>query len=206
ISLNVLGVEDVQVAAGKFHCYKVELPEIRQTFWIGVDGSRPVVKMETMGVTIELVSAHRVDSTAPVTYQDAKVGLSVTASPGWIVQPEQPSGKDEINLFLLDPEPKGSVILWAQPKKIEKSEITRHLRAAVDEHVEKRSKYLKDYKVRPETMQMRQVGGDQALSCVAEFVDDKKGMVEYLTFVRSENTILLFSATVEASGLDEFRK
>ncbi|HEV2962060.1 MAG TPA: tetratricopeptide repeat protein [Candidatus Angelobacter sp.] len=206
ISLNVLGVEDVQVAAGKFHCYKVELPEIRQIFWIGVDGARQVVKMETMGVTIELVSTHRVDSTAPVTYQDAKVGLSVTASPGWIVQPEQSSGKDETNLFLLDPEPKGSVVLWAQAKKTEKSEIARQLRSAVDEHVEKRSKFLTDYKIRPETIQMRQIGGNQALSCVAEFTDDKKEMVEYLTFVRSENTTSSFSAMVESSGLDEFRK
>lgn len=206
ISLNVLAVEDVQVTAGKFHCYKVELPEIRQTFWISVDGARQVVKMETMGVTIELVSVHRVDSTAPVPYQDAKIGLSFTASPGWIVRPEQPSEKDETNLFLLDPEPKGSAVLWAQVKKTEKSEIARQLRAAVDEQVEKRSKYLKDYKIRPETMQVRQVGGNQALSCVAEFVDDKKEMVEYLTFVRSENTTSLFSAMVEASGLDEFRK
>jgi hypothetical protein len=31
-------------------------------------------------------------------------------------------------------------------------------------------------------------------------------MAEYLTFVRSENTTSLFSAMVEASGLDEFRK
>ncbi len=206
ISLNVLAVEDVQVAAGKFHCYKVELPEIRQTFWLAVDGARPVVKMETMGVAIELASAHRVDSTAPVTYQDARFGLSFTASPGWIVQPEQSSEKDETTLFLLDPEPKGSVVLRAQAKKTEKTDIVRQLRAAVDEHVEKRSKFLTDYKIRPETMQMRQIGGNQALSCVAEFVDDKKQMVEYLTFVRSENTTSLFTATVEASGLDEFRK
>jgi hypothetical protein len=206
ISLNVLAVDDVQVIAGKFHCYKVELPEIHQTFWISVDGARQVVKMETMGVTIELVSVHRVDSTAPVPYQDAKIGLSFTAAPGWIVRPEQPSEKDETNLFLLDPEPKGSAVLWAQVKKTEKSEIARQLRAAVDEQVEHRSKYLKDYKIRPETMQTRQVGGNQALSCVAEFVDDKKEMVEYLTFVRSENTTSLFSAMVEASGLDEFRK
>jgi tetratricopeptide (TPR) repeat protein len=206
IALNVVAIEDVQVPAGKFHCYKVELSEIRQTLWLGADGARPAVKMEAMGVTFELASVRRVDSTAPVTYQDAKVGLSFIASPGWIVRPEQPSEKDETNLFLLDPEPKGSAVLWAQAKKTEKSDIARQLRAAVDEHVEKNSKYLKDYKIRPETMQVRQVGGNQALSCVAEFVDDKKAMAEYLTFVRSENTTSLFSAMVEASGLDEFRK
>jgi hypothetical protein len=206
IALNVVAIEDVQVPAGKFHCYKVELSEIRQTLWLGADGARPAVKMEAMGVTFELASVRRVDSTAPVTYQDAKLGLSFTASRGWIVRPEQPSEKDETNLFLLDPEPKGSAVLWAQAKKTEKSDIARQLRAAVDEQVENRSKYLKDYKIRPETMQTRQVGGNQALSCVAEFVDDKKEMAEYLTFVRSENTTSLFSAMVEASGLDEFRK
>lgn len=204
ISLNVVALEDVQVPAGKFRCYKVDLPEIHQILWIAVDGARSIAKMETMGVTVELLNVHRVDS-APVNYQNTKIGLSLTASPGWIVWPDEPE-KDETHLSLLDPECKGAVYLRVVEKKAAKSEITQLLRASVDEQAEKHTKFLKDYKIRPATIQSRQIGGIQALSSVAEFIDDKKEMVEYTTWVRSETTMLTFSAVVEASGFEEFRK
>jgi tetratricopeptide (TPR) repeat protein len=204
ISMNVVALEDVQVPAGKFRCYKAELPEIHQVLWIAIDGARSIVKMETMGVTVELVSVRRVDS-APVNYQNAKIGLSFTAAPGWIVWPDEPE-KDETQLSLLDPECKGAVYIRLKEKKAEKSEIAQQLRTAVDEQTEKHTKFLKDYKIRPAMTQNRQIGGSAALSSVAEFIDDKKEMVEYTTWVRSENIMLSFSAVVEASGFDEFRK
>lgn len=206
VGLTVSGMEDIQVAAGKFHCFKVELPEIHQTIWIGSESTRPVVKMETMGVAIELVSRHRVDAVSPVPYQNAALGLSFTAPPRWIILPETDPEANDTDLSLLDPESQGALSVSAKEKKTGKSEIAQQLRASLDEHVERHSKFLKDYKIRPATMQSRQIGGNQALSCVAEFIDDKKLVVEYVTLVRSENAEVLFSALADASALDEFRK
>ena len=87
-----------------------------------------------------------------------------------------------------------------------KSEIVKQLRAGLDERVERRSKMLKDYRIRPESIQTRQIGGNQVLSAVAEFLQGQQKMVEYLTWVRSENVNSLFFATVPASDLDEFPK
>ena len=55
-------------------------------------------------------------------------------------------------------------------------------------------------------VQIRQIAGNQALTCVTEYLRGEEKMVEYLTWVRSENTNLLFSVTGPASDLDDFRK
>jgi len=107
---------------------------------------------------------------------------------------------------MLDPESKASLLVSAKEQKTMKSEIAEQLRAGLDERVERRSKMLKDYRIRPESIQMRWIGGNQVLSAVAEFLQGQQKMVEYLTWMRSENVNALFFATVPASGLDELRK
>ena len=92
INVAVIAMEDVQVPAGKFHCYKLELAGFDQTFWIGADAPRLLVKVETHGQTVELSNLRKLDR-SPLVYQDAKIDLSFTASAGWIAKPEEPSGQ-----------------------------------------------------------------------------------------------------------------
>src|ERR1035438_5402656 len=55
VELAVTAVETVQTVAGKFNCYKVPFAALGQTFWIGVDGARPLVKFQSGKVEAELV-------------------------------------------------------------------------------------------------------------------------------------------------------
>src|ERR1051325_7007612 len=55
MELAVAGIEAVQTPAGKFNCYKVTFSSIGQTFWIGVEGIRPLVKFQSGDVVAELV-------------------------------------------------------------------------------------------------------------------------------------------------------
>ncbi len=55
MQLSVTGIETVQTSAGKFNCYKVSFAGIGQTFWIGVEGARPLVKFRSGSVEAELV-------------------------------------------------------------------------------------------------------------------------------------------------------
>ncbi len=203
--LAVTAMEDVQVPAGKFHCFRLDLSNVNQTFWIAAEPPRPVVKIESV-VVAELVSIRKIDRHSPVNYQDARVGISFTAPPGWVVRPEEAAAKDETSLSMLDPESKISLDVWAKQIKTAPSDIARELRATLDQRVEGRSHNLKDYHVRPETVQIRQIAGSQALTCVTEYLRGEEKMVEYLTWVRSENTNSLFSVIGPASDLDDFRK
>lgn len=202
----VPAMEDVQVPAGKFHCYRLEFPEINQTFWIGSEASRPLVKFASSGVSVELVSLGKVDRQTPVRYQDAKVGLSFIAPPGWITQTQELPAKDETSLIMLDPESKISVVVRAKETKTASGAIVPELRATAEQRVERRSDVLTDYHIRPETIEMRQIGGQQALTCVAEYLHGEQKMAEYLNWIRSENTNALFTAFGPATDLDEFRK
>jgi hypothetical protein len=55
VELAVTAVEPVQTVAGKFNCYKISIAPLGQTFWIGVDGARPLVKFLSGNVQAELV-------------------------------------------------------------------------------------------------------------------------------------------------------
>ncbi len=55
LELAVTGIESVSTPAGKFNCYKVAFAAIGQTFWIGVEGARPLVKFQSGTVEAELV-------------------------------------------------------------------------------------------------------------------------------------------------------
>jgi hypothetical protein len=55
LDLAVTGIEAVQVTAGKFNCFKVTFGALGQTFWIGVDRGRPLVKFQSGNVEAELM-------------------------------------------------------------------------------------------------------------------------------------------------------
>jgi hypothetical protein len=206
IELAVSAVEDVTVPAGKFHCYKLEITGLNQTLWIGADGIRPIVKMETGGAVVELVNIRKVDRTTPVNYQDAKVGMAFTASPGWIMKPHEVPEKDEASVFMLDPESKASAWVWARQIKTEKPQVAQQLRANVDWLIEHRGSALKGYRLRPESIQLRRIGENQALSCIFDYLEGEHKMIEYPTCVRNENVNVCFVADIAASDFDELRQ
>jgi len=151
-TMVVSSLEEVRVPAGKFHCYKLELPDLNQTSWIADDASRTVIKFSGEGGSVELVSIRKIDRTSPVDYQDAKVAISLSASPGWVIRPEEIAAKDEASISLLDPESKLAIDLWAKQTETAASEIAHELRASLDKRSEHRANSLKDWHVRPETV------------------------------------------------------
>ena len=96
---------------------------------------------------------------------------------------------------MLDPQVKASVSIWAKEEKTEKSAIDQHLRTGLDEKVKKRSGEMKEYHVRPESVQARSIAGKQGLTGVADYLEGERKITEYLIWIRSENTNSLFSAS-----------
>jgi hypothetical protein len=204
IGVNVTGIEEVQVKAGKYRCYKVELDLVRQVFYIAADGARPVVKMEANGVSLELESLRRADS-GPVAYRDGGTGLSLTAPAGWLFLENGNAPSNETSVSMLDPTGRAFAAIWARTEKAEKSAIATMLREGVDAKVRDRSAFLKNYQVRPESVQPRAIGGQQALSCIADYEEQGRKMSEYLIWITAEKHRALFFARVPQSEMDAFR-
>lgn len=85
VELAVTGIEPVQVTAGKYNCYKVSVSPLGQTFWIGIDGSRPLVKFQSGKVEADLMKVW-----GPGTGVEA--ALAFLPTPAWQVQYAQTSG------------------------------------------------------------------------------------------------------------------
>jgi hypothetical protein len=161
VELAVTGVEAVQAVAGKFNCYKVVFASLGQTFWIGVDGARPLVKFQSGNVEAELVKVW-----GPSVLDDAVAFLKTA---GWAVEnveaewhgpdghasvhgPDGPFPQESVNISMRR--------IYTRPAEID---------GALQRACEGRAKELSSVaKVRPQSTQTRKVGGHQSLSCIIE--------------------------------------
>ncbi|MCC6590318.1 MAG: DUF3108 domain-containing protein [Bryobacterales bacterium] len=203
VSLQVLGVEDVQTPAGKFQAHKAEISVMRQTFWVANDARHLLVKYEAPGMTAELAGIRQRNRLAPFTYADAK-GYTVELPTGWLTQPGPTPAKDTV--LLLDPEAVASVIVWSGDKAAETAALESSLRKEADQTVEGRLKSLADFKERAASRQTRQINGRTALSLVADFSLLGKPMVEYITWVRTENMMTQFRVLAAPGEFETARK
>jgi hypothetical protein len=206
VNFEVRGIEEVTVPAGKFRAFKLECTPLRQFFWVAQDAPRYLVKYEVGAIVVELVSVRRSDSTEPVSYTDEKFGVSFTMPPVWSVQPSGNLGKPEESLFLMDPQARGLASVWEGLYPIAASEIEASLRKNAEEKVPGRQQSMVDYRVRPDSWQIRTVGGRPAISFVADYKEKDKPMVEYLTWVRSEKVSTQFMVRATASEFEAFRR
>jgi hypothetical protein len=86
--------------------------------------------------------------------------------------------------------------------------IDRSLDSAVDGKISQRrlSEKLKGYRVRPSSYEREEIGGQRALTWVADFTEGKMKMAEYLVWVRTERTLVELSIRCPESELDTVRK
>ena len=206
LSVEVVALEDVTVPAGKFRAFKVEFAPLKQYFWIAQDAPRYPVKFEAGPVLAEMVAARRSDSTEPLRYTDSKFGVSFTAPPNWSVLPVEFPGKPEQNLILLDPEMQGHAFVWEGQYTAAAADIESLLRKEAEQKIPGREKTFVEYRVRPGSMQTRKVGAQPAISYIADYKENGKAMVEYLTWVRSEQVFTQFGMRAAAGDFDAFRR
>lgn len=87
--------------------------------------------------------------------------------------------------------------------------VQEELQKEMESKVEQRRsrQHLATYALRAETCGPRTVGGHPARSCIAEFTNESgTAMTEYLTLVKSENTLALFFGYVPANALETYRQ
>jgi hypothetical protein len=195
VELTVTGTETVEVVAGKFNCYKVSIGALGQTFWIGVDGARPLVKMQSGKVEAELVKVW-----GPSVFDSAMAFLKTT---GWTWRdPDKSPGQDvEATVNLPDGQyfsvhlqktytPPGDIAQALRQAMAEKSKALSGLRSA------------REVTVRPDSVQTRLIGGQQALICLIDTVDHSTSTdgvpvtneyYRYYAWVRTEGTAIEFS-------------
>ena len=198
VEMAVTGVEAAQTVAGKFNCYKVTFASLGQTFWIGVDGARPLVKFQSGNVEADLVKVW-----GPSVFEDAVAFLKKA---GWTVGDvltynlnRGPLEEGGAHASIPRGGPYGSpaVSIWMRRIYTPPAEVDR----AVQEACSNRAKELAaGAEIHPQSIQTRTVGGRLSESCI---IDRKGAPEDFSIWVRSESLIMRFSSSY--SNISVFR-
>jgi hypothetical protein len=208
LELAVTGIEPVQTPAGKFNCYKISFAALGQTFWIGAEATRPLVKFQAGNVEAELVKvwgAENITDSALAFLPAA--GWKVNMLSGW-------PGPVRTGWFGPTDAGGGYGYVWMRKIYTPSAEIAASLRQALDDDIKQRDadpnyKFSVDVKIRPGSLQQRLIGGKQALSCILDYMElgtvKPTGETRYLVWIRTESTFIEFEVHTYPRGVGVVR-
>ena len=204
VKITVTGPEKIDVPAGSFNCYKVDL-NIRQVFWYSADSHRYLVKFEGNGAIAELASISHRAPNEPVRYQDPAFGFTLKAPPGWaFARAEEPTEKSKTSIAILDPE--ALIVCFMQMKPLEKldPEAQKSVRVWADKLLQEHGA-SKEIKVRADSWQERNVAGEEGVSVIADFRDGKEDKIAYLVCSLGKRRATSFVLLTKAQDFEAMR-
>jgi hypothetical protein len=208
ISVEVSAAEKLDVPAGSFDCYKIELGLVHQTFWYSTDSHHYLVKFEGGGVVGELSEVVQHKSGEPVTYQDPVFNFSLTAPSDWMFhRAEMKDEKTKTQVLALDPDGIGTSFVNVGSRKVLGADEQKSLRAWAEKEIAdgEGSKTLKDLQVRPDSWKDRSVAGNPGLSFIGDFMEGKDKKVGYAIFTLGKTNAAVFLLLTKASDFDAFQ-
>ena len=204
----VTAQEKVEVPAGTFDCYKVELSMVNQTFWYSTDAHHYLVKFEGGGVVAELASVTQRKPGEPVSYQDSTFNFSLAAPADWIFfRSDVPGDKGKSKVVVLDPEGVATSVVNVGSKSLLWPEVQNSLRAWAEKEITdgEGSKLLKELTIRPDSWKDRTVAGRPALSVIGDFVEGKEKKVGYAVFTFGNTNAATFVLLADAKDFEAFQ-
>jgi hypothetical protein len=125
-------------------------------------------------------------------YHHHATGVEVTLPEGWAFQGDTQSTGYGDMVILVDSVSKFGGNIWIRKENGAPLDIPGFLKWSTVQKIDDRRAF-DGYRMRPESFQYRTVGGKQALTAIAEYTQNGEKFVEYFTWVRTENTTVLFN-------------
>ena len=200
LKIEVVGIERVEVPAGAFDCYKVEL-SLHQTFWYSTDAHHYLVKFEAGGIVSELTEVKQQTPGQPVSYADTV--LSLSAPPDWMffVSPTK-DNNSKVRLVMLDPGGWATAETRAQSLDSLSPEARKSVRAWAESIIAKDSD-ARATKVRADSWQERKVAGKSGISFIADFEEANVKKVAYGVCTFGDKDAVLFNLEVPAKNFED---
>jgi len=168
IKVSVAGREVVTVPAGTYDCYKVLVNQAGQesVYWISSDAHAYIVKSDQSElVTLELNSIRIADKNKPVSFEDAKLGVAISAPADWYIgRSNLPPG---IHLTEPEKEADGMLTVTGEPGK-QPDNPTAETEDAVFKYIAGMQKQRPGYKLRPESRIAVTIANQPAISFIAD--------------------------------------
>jgi hypothetical protein len=204
ITLEVSGPEQVQVPAGAYNCYKVEL-SIAQTFWISADPKHYIVKFEGGGAVAELTSVTLRTPGEGALYTDSLFGFSLSAPAGWSFDRQDLDKTDRSAVSIIDPQGVATSDLSVTMKSSIQNGETNSIRKAAEAGLEEQARMFKNFRVRPDSWKDLTLAGCPAVSVVSDYMSGKETNVSYHVWSFDPTNSVRFDVFVRASDFDAFR-
>ncbi|MGY8768278.1 MAG: DUF3108 domain-containing protein [Pirellulales bacterium] len=207
LDVEVVGIETLEVAAGKFECFKLDIKKLQQTFWISTDANRYSVKFEAGGVTEELQSIRQVKPDSTTKHIDEDLNFSISAPGDWYFIEPPANGKKKSKLvYMVDPNAIAVSLLTVSPLDKSGDETRPTLREWAEEEAEDQIKAFKNFKVVPDSWQERTVDDKPAISFVATHDQGVQKWSKYCVLLNGESTASNFVVSAPREKMDAFRK
>jgi hypothetical protein len=186
--LTVTAIETIQTIAGKFNCYKVSFPSLSQTFWIGVEGTRPLVKIQMPKVEAELVKTW--DNTNLLKpFAQALTGSSISLG-------EPVFHLDSSMSATVHTPGESPTTITIRKRYTAPADIPEALQRELDSALKPRQlNPLQNYKLRSGSLQRRTIGGQQALVCILDYYQ-----VEHPNDTIPSNADVIYKAWIVTSS------
>ena len=208
LEAKVTGEETLDVPAGSFNCYKVELSMVRQTFWYSTDTHHYLVKFQGGGAVGVLAAVTQRKAGDPLQYQDAAFGFSLTAPGDWMFhRGDNKDDKGKAAVIILDPEGIATSVVHVGSRTNLWPEAQKSLRAWADKEIAdgEGSKILKDLVIRPESWKDRTVAGKPGICFIGDFVDGDEKKVGYAVFTFGNANAATFVLLARAKDFEAFQ-
>jgi hypothetical protein len=195
VGINVTHKEMVQVPAGKFECFRVEL-NIKQTFWIATDANRCVAKFEAGGAVGELIEIRQrtIGERLRLPFQN----FSLLAPEGWFFhEPERRDNSSSRHVLVLDSDTTASAGVNMKPLESLKPEEKGSVRAWAESEVTQQSSQFKDFQMQLDGLHERSLTGRAGITFVADYVESEKKKIIAEAFVFGETMAAMLIMDVE---------
>lgn len=202
VGLEVTEREEVQVPAGKFDCFKIDL-SIHQSFWISADEHRQMVKFEASGMTAELTGTRQREPDGTNVYRDKPRGVSLAAPADWIFW--QARGDPEAKVFILDPSVESVCELEIESRQQLELDDKSTPRQWAEKEVAKASETFKDFKVRTHCWRDTTVAGMPAVTLIGDYVKGNKRKSLFGVLALGKDLGVKFAVSTSRDKLEQAR-
>jgi hypothetical protein len=210
VQVAVTGSEKLEVPAGTFDTYKVELGFVgqSQTFWYSTDAHHYLVQFKGNGVVAVLATVTQRKPGEPVPYQDPALGFSLAAPAEWMFyRTDNRDDKAKVRVMVLDPDAIATSIVNVGNRKVLWPEAQKSLRAWADKEIAEGegSKTLTELQIRPESWKDRTVAGKPGLSVIGDYVEADEKKVGYAVFTFGNTNAATFVLLAAAKDFEAFQ-
>ena len=131
-------------------------------------------------------------------YHHNVTGIEFNVPAGWKLEGDTDSSDSGQIVIVSQPNSMRSLAVWLKPDPTAPADMAAKLKHDVDRKHEDRDA---GWVIRPSSVQMRSVGGQQAITAIADYKEGGNTMVEYMTWVRSTKGRAFFFGSAKTEDL-----